>query len=289
MTDKKSFHQKENSEAARAIRRTLGAGVTATVALSAALSVAFAIVLDGCSNSKNNKTQAGSSSVNPSGQAAIATPSPIGYVKPVKVTHKRNTIAHSATISYSDSLSGVSFRYPREYKLTTPDKSQPGWGMTEKAPMNFSLPGGRPVASIELSSGPATSFFEINVNKSLGEDRCSEFADPDLSEAKPHSTSPMSNDDGPIPGKISLGEVQFTEVETGTPQLDTRYYHRYDHGACYEFVMGVSKKPGNTIALDDLEVFDKMEQILTTVEIKSDAHASVAGIPVTPGRVGKPQ
>jgi hypothetical protein len=289
MADKKSFLPKENGGAAKAIRRTLGAGVTATVALSAALSVAFAIVLDGCSNIKSNKTQAGSSSVNPSGQGAITTPSPIGYVKPVKVTHKRKTIVRSATISYNDSLSGVAFRYPREYKLTTPDKSQPGWGMTEQAAMNFTLPGGRPVASIERSSGPATSFFEVNINKSLNEDRCSEFADPDLSEAKSHNTSPVSTDDGPVPGKVSLGGVEFTEVESGTQQLDTRYYHRYDHGACYEFVMGVSKKPGNTIASDDLEVFDKMEQILTTVEIKSDVPASVASIPATPNRVSKPQ
>jgi hypothetical protein len=161
--------------------------------------------------------------------------------------------------------------------------------MTEQAPMNFVLPGGRPVASIELSRGPATSFFEVNVNKSLSEDRCSQFADPDLSEAKPHNGSRVSHDDGPIPGKVSLGGVQFTEVETGTQQLDTRYYHRYDHGACYEFVMGISKKPGTTISLDDLEVFDKMEQTLTTVEIKSDVPASVASIPGTPGRVSKPQ
>jgi len=289
MADKKSFHSKENRGAAKAIRRTLGAGVTATVVLSAALSVAFAIVLDGCSNNKSNKMEAGSSSVNPSGQGAIATPSPIGYAKPVKVTHKRKTVVHSATISYSDSLSGVSFRYPREYKLTTPDKSQPDWGMTEQAPMNFSLPGGAPVASIELSSGRATSFFEVNVSKSLSKDRCSEFADPDLSEAKPNNTPAASTDDAPIPVKVSLGGVQFTEVETGTQQLDTRYYHRYDHGACYEFVMGVSKKPGNTITSGDLEVFDKMEQILTTVEIKSDVPDSVASIPVTPSRVSKPQ
>lgn len=289
MADKKSFHPKESGGATKAIQRTLGAGVTATVVLSAALSVAFAIVLDGCSNSKKNKTEAGSSSVNPSGQGAIATPSPVGYVKPVKVTHKSKPIVHSATISYSDNLSGVSFSYPREYKLTTPDKSQPGWGMTEEAPMNFSLPGGRPVASIQLSGGPATSFFEVNVNKNLSEDRCSEFADPDLSETKPNNTPATETDDGPVPVKVSLGGVQFTEIETGTQQLDTRYYHRYNHDACYEFVVGVSKKPGKPITSHDLEVLDKMEQILTTVEIKSDAPASVASIPVTPSRVSKPQ
>ena len=155
--------------------------------------------------------------------------------------------------------------------------------------MNFSLPGGMLVASIELTRGPATSFFEVNVNKSLSKDRCSEFADPDLSEAKPNNVPAVLTEDGPIPVEVSLNGIQFTEVETGTQQLDTRYYHRYDHGACYEFVMGVSKEPGSTIASKDLEVFDKMEQILTTVAIKSDVPASVASIPATPSRVSKPQ
>jgi len=284
MSDKKSFHSKVNGEAFKAIQRTLGAGVTATVVLSAVLSVAFAIVLDGCSNgNKNKKTEVSSSNTNPSSSSfrqALPTPSPVGYVKPVKVTHKKKTIVQSATLSYNDSLSGVSFRYPREYKLITPDNSKPDWGMTEHAAMNFALPGGAPVASIELPKGPATSFFEVNVNKSLTPDQCGEFADPDLSESR----SPVSTDEGSIPVKVSLGGVEFTKLETGTQALDTQYYHRYDHGACYEFVMGVSEKPGNTIAVDHWELFDKMEQILATVAIKSNVPTSVASLPVTPNK-----
>jgi hypothetical protein len=284
MTDKKSFHPKVNGEAFKAMRRTVGAGVTATVVLSAALSVAFAIVLDGCSNNnKGKKTEVSSSNTNsPSTNQAFPTPSPIGYVSPVKVTHKKKTIVHLAIISYRDSLSGVSFRYPREYKLITADNSKPGGGMTELAPMNFALPGGSPVASIELPKGPATSFFEVNVNKSLTPDQCGEFADPDLSES--HNMSPVSTDDGSIPVKVSLGGVEFTKVENGTQELDTRYYHRYDHGACYEFVMGVSEKPGNTIAVDHWELFDKMERILATVAIKSNVPTSVASVPATPNK-----
>jgi hypothetical protein len=279
MTDKNSFHPKVNGGAFKAMRRTLGAGVTATVVLSAALSVAFAVVLDGCSNNKGKKTEVSSSNTNSSGQA-FPTPTPIGYVKPVKVTHKRKTIVHSATLSYIDSLSGVSFRYPREYKLTTADNSKPDWGMTEHAAMNFALPGGSPVASIELPKGPATSFFEVNVNKSITPDQCGEFADPDLAESR----SPVSTEDGSIPVKVSLGGVEFTKVENGTQELDTRYYHRYDHGSCYEFVMGVSERPGNTIAVDHWELFDKMEQILPTVVIKSKVPTSVASLPVTPNK-----
>jgi hypothetical protein len=174
---------------------------------------------------------------------------------------------------YSDSSSGISFLYPREYKLLTAEK--------EQAPMNFALPGGVPVGGIELPAGHATSFFAVSVNKNLTPDQCTEFADPDLAQTR--NLSPASTSDESSPIKVSVGGVQFTKVETGTQELDTRYYHRYDKGSCYEFVMGVSEIPGNTKAVDHWERFDEMERILATVKIKSDVPTSVtAGVPSTP-------
>jgi len=120
----------------------------------------------------------------------------------------------------------------------------------------------------------------VNVNNKLTPDQCTEFADPDLSQTR--NLSPVSTSDESIPIKVSLGGMQFTKVETGTQQLDTRYYHRYDRGSCYEFVMGVSEVPGNTKAVDHWERFDQMERILATVKIKSDEPTSVAGVPSTP-------
>jgi hypothetical protein len=251
----------------KAMRRTLGAGVTATVALSAALSVVFAIALDGCSKSKNNKTEVSSSNTNSSGQiSALPSPSPIGYVSktPRKRTQTRSAVEHVA-LTYNDSASGISYLYPREFKPLTADN--------EPAPMNFALPGGVPVGGIQLPGGSATSFFTVNVNKNLTPDQCSEFADPDLSQTRKHS--PVSTSDESIPIKVSVGGVQFTKVETGTQELDTRYYHRYDKGSCYEFVMGVSEVPGNSKAVDHWERFDDMERILATVKIKSDVPTSV--------------
>src|SRR5262252_9429299 len=134
----KSSNSNTNNGVVKAMRRTLGAGVTATVVLSAALSVVFAIALDGCSKSKNNKAEVSSSSVNSSGQiSALPSPSPIGYV--TKTPHKRtrSVVEHVGVLSYSDSASGISFLYPREYKLQTSDK--------EQAAMNYALPGGVPV------------------------------------------------------------------------------------------------------------------------------------------------
>jgi hypothetical protein len=255
------------------MRRTLGAGVTATVVLSAALSVVFAIALDGCAKSRNNKAEVSSSSVNSSGQiSALPSPSPIGYVSKTPRKRTRSAVEHVGVLTYNDNASGISFRYPREYKLATAEK--------EPAPMNFALPGGVQVGGIQLPGGPATSFFTVNVNNKLTPDQCSEFADPDLSQTR--NLSPVSTSDESIPIKISLGGAQFTKVETGTQQLDTRYYHRYDHGSCYEFVMGVSEVPGNSKAVDHWERFDQMERILATVKIKSDEPTSVAGVPSTP-------
>ena len=267
----KSSNSKTN--VVKAMRRTLGAGVTATVALSAALSVVFAIALDGCSKSKNNKTEVSSSNQNSSGQiSALPSPTPIGYTSKTPRKRTRSAVEHVGLL-YSDNASGVSFLYPREFKPVTADK--------EPAPMNFALPGGVPLGGIQLPGGPATSFFTVSVNKNLTPDQCSEFADPDLSKTR--KLSPVSTSDESSPIKVSVGGVQFTKVETGTQELDTRYYHRYDHGSCYEFVMAVSEVPGNTKAVDHWERFDDMERILATVKIKSDVPTSVtASVPSTP-------
>ena len=269
----KSLNSNTHSGVVKAMRRTLGAGVMATVVLSTALAVVFAIALDGCSKSKDHKTAVGSSNPNSSGQiSALPSPSPVGYVSTTPKKRIRSAVEHRM-LGYNDSISGVSFRYPQEYKLTTPEK--------EQAPMNFALPGGVPVGGIQSPKGSATSLFIVNVNKKLTPDQCSEFADPDLTKTR--RLSPDSTDDESIPVKVSLGGVQFTKVETGTPQLDTRYYHRYDHGSCYEFVLRVAEAPGNTKAVDHWGLFDQMERILATVKIKSDVPTSVtASVPSTP-------
>jgi hypothetical protein len=266
----KSSNSKTN--VVKAMRRTLGAGITATVALSAALSVVFAIALDGCSKSKNNKTEVSSSSTNSSGQISVPSPTPIGYTTKTPRKRTRSAVEHVGVL-YNDSASGISYLYPHEFKPVTADK--------EPAPMNFALPGGVPLGGIQLPGGPVSSFFTVSVNKNLTPDQCGEFADPDLSQTR--KLSPVSTSDESSPIKVSVGGVQFTKVETGTQELDTRYYHRYDHGSCYEFVMGVSEVPGNTKAVDHWERFDDMERILATVKIKSDVPTSVtAGVPSTP-------
>ena len=83
---------------------------------------------------------------------------------------------------------------------------------------------------------------------------------------------------------------EFTRVENGTEQTDTRYYHHFENGACYEFVLAVAESPDNKTAVDHFELFDNLERIMASVEIKSGAPASVtASVPGTPTNDSKPQ
>jgi hypothetical protein len=64
--------------------------------------------------------------------------------------------------------------------------------------------------------------------------------------------------------------VEFAKAESFTDQSEARYYHHFENGACYEFALGVEDAPGTTKPVDHLQVFDKLERIMTTVKIKSE-------------------
>jgi hypothetical protein len=84
--------------------------------------------------------------------------------------------------------------------------------------------------------------------------------------------------------------MDFMRVENGTEQTDTRYYHHFENGACYEFVLAVAEKPGNTKPIDHYELFDKLERIFASVQIKSGKPVEVtAGVSTTPTNDSKPQ
>ena len=72
-------------------------------------------------------------------------------------------------------------------------------------------------------------------------------------------------------------------AESVTDQSEARYYHHFENGACYEFALGVEDAPGTTKPVDHLQVFDKLERIMTTVKIKSEPVPVVAtSEPATP-------
>ena len=79
-------------------------------------------------------------------------------------------------------------------------------------------------------------------------------------------------------------------MENGTEQNDLRYYHHFENGACYEFVMAVEEADGKAKPIDHFELFDKLERILATVKMRSDVVPAVtANAPSSPARGTNPQ
>jgi hypothetical protein len=216
--------------------------------------------------------------------APTATTAP---TTPAKKTHKKRP----ANVTYTDPNSGVSFLYPRKFALSSGDKAQPQFVVLGDAAMNFVQPGGFTVATVEMpaSSYPGTDFasgfFNVNVNRSVSEQECGHFAFVD-----------SHNIDGaPVdPERVTIGS---TDMETTSDfsasamtQTETQYYHSYENGACYEYVLsvgtaGYGTKDGVEPVNRD-EVFAKLETILATVKINPVEQEKVAEQALT-GTTGK--
>src|SRR5919109_463879 len=116
-----------------------------------------------------------------------------------KVAKKR-----PSTVTYTDKIYGVSFRYPRRYALKTGDKLD----AKSAVPMNFVQPGGIALAAVEMpkNSYPGTDFssalFNVSMNKSLSESECTQFAFP--------KNEHPENEPG-SPSKVKVGETEFNQ------------------------------------------------------------------------------
>ena len=206
---------------------------------------------------------------------------------PKKVHKKRPT-----TVTYRDANSGVSFVYPRKFELVTGDKAQPEFANMGAAPMNFVQPGGVTVATVALpaASYPGTdftsAFFNVNVNRSLSEQECSHFAFVDTRNA----------DGEPVDAeKVKVGskEMEMTSdfSANAVKQAEAQYYHSYENGACYEFVLGLGTAGYGTTdgiePVDRTEVFKKLEKILASVKIQPVEQERVAEKTVENGESAK--
>ena len=266
-----------------------------------AVIAALLIVVAGMSGCKAKSKEAAvnSSSQNSSTQAVAlpATPAPSTAttsqgsepVKPKKVVKKR-----PSTVTYNDTNYGISLQYPRKYTLKTGEKAKLNVDGIEY-PVNFVQPGGMTIAAIELpgSSYLGTDFYSaflsVNVNRNLTSEQCEAFVEPapSTNEVTPitHEQSPgesesqvVANDKALSPTKVSIRGTDFSEVESTIEKSDTKYFHTFQNGSCYEFVLGLQTAE----AVDGIEpvnrdeVFAKLEKILATVKIKSDATSEVA-------------
>jgi hypothetical protein len=212
-----------------------------------------------------------SSSATPGASAlAVSTPTAAALPAPVKKTPKKRP----ANVTYSDANSGVSFLYPRRFALTSGDKTQPQLAAVDMndLPMNFVQPGGVAVATVGLPGGSypgtdfASAFFNVNVNRSVSEQECAHFAFVDTRNA----------DGEPVDAeKVKIGSTDMEMTSdfsaNAIRQAETQYYHSYENGACYEYVLGLGTagygtKDGVEHVNRD-EVFARLEKILATVKI----------------------
>ncbi len=291
----KSFHSSPVNSGSTKRARLIGSAATA--AATAVLALTFVLDLNGCSGTKSKPNAAAQSSQN-SGAQSSASASPSVVTQPASierkieaVIEKKKAIKRASTATYKNSTYGVSFRYPKTYTMLTPEKNSQESAWPDPVTMNFTEPGGETLTTLVLPGTRASSYFKASVNKKLSAEQCGKFATvPELTET---ATNPPvdANDDSILPDRTNVLGVEFAKAENVTEQSEARYYHHYENGSCYEFALGVEDAPGTTKPVDHLQVFDKLERIMTTVKIKSEPAPAVAlSTPVQqPANNGNPQ
>jgi hypothetical protein len=167
------------------------------------------------------------------------------------------------------------------------------------------------------------AFFNVSVNKTLTPDQCGEFAVPQPKPMKADATesstdsaqkgdAPLAQDSTPksdsgsasaqpVPSsepmkspvsdsnKLLIGDLELrgTEAVTGegTRQSDSKYFHAYQNGACYEFALNVTtdaSEEGIVKHVDRDRVFNRLQQILSTVKINPVTPEVTAENPAAP-------
>jgi hypothetical protein len=249
------------------------------------------LAVSACSKQSSKSALVGVSEPSSSPASAI-TPTPVPAASALKnpepqAAKKKTTRKHPAAIvSYRDPESGVSFRYPRKYELSSGQHSQPSLAGADPVPMNFVQPGGTSIATVEMpgsfypNSDFDTAFFHVNVNHSLSEEECSHFAFVDT----------RNSDGEPIEAervKVGTSDMEKTSDFAASieQQSETEYYHRYENGACYEFVIGLGTAGyGTKESIEPVnreEVFTKLSKILESVKIEPTEQKQTAAADVT--------
>ena len=98
----------------------------------------------------------------------------------------------------------------------------------------------------------------------------------------------------PQGSKLLVGDLELRSTEAvsgeGTRQSDSKYFHVFQNGSCYEFALNVTtdmSEEGVTKHVDRDKVFTRLEQILSTVKITPvaavpEVTADTKAAPATP-------
>jgi hypothetical protein len=282
-------------------------GKNASTLVFAAVLIICSVTV-GCSSDKPKPVSSNIQiPVTPTQNPIASMPAPVMQAdsKPAlkKVVRKK-----PATVNYSDKTYGVTFEYPRRYAIET-GSAATELITSNPIAMNFVQPGGVALAAVELpetsfaNTDFSSAFFNVSVNKTLTADQCREFAvpQPKVATAPATSTEPATasassvqtesassapaskSDSQPAPtpsndlasaSKLMLGDLELRATEAvsgeGTRQSDSKYFHAFQNGACYEFALNVTtvaSDQGVTKHVDRDKVFNRLEQILATVKI----------------------
>jgi hypothetical protein len=246
----------------------------------------------------------------PAGSMPAAAP-----VSPVKTPTRKTRIQRTLIASsYTNPLYGVSFRYPKNYSLKEGDKANAEWTRLEPIAMNFVEPGGTTLTMVELpnrlyaDTDLASAFFTVSVNTGLNRASCGHFASSAPGPARagasgergdqapPAAVSPVATSSIEA-SKAAPLDSPSTEVESsgdpGGKHADTKYYHVFENGTCYEFALGfettaADKAAAPIKAVDRSLVFRKLNWMLSTVKIEpAGVPDEATKAPITPAALGK--
>lgn len=100
------------------------------------------------------------------------------------------------------------------------------------------------------------------------------------SSGQPNTVKPST--DSASNSKLMLGDMELRATEAvsgeGTRQSDSKYFHVFQNGACYEFALNVTTDAsgdGLVKHVDRDKVFNRLQQILATVKINTIAAPEV--------------
>ncbi|MFY9903852.1 MAG: hypothetical protein WBX02_15000 [Terriglobales bacterium] len=262
--------------------------------------LAVLLAASACSKQSSKPALVSASSPAASSPApTVAELAPVPVVVP-PASARKAARKRPANVTYTDASSGISFLYPRKALLISGDKVKPDLGGVDdtpanvptSAPMNFAQPGGVTIATVALpdKSYPGTdfasAFFNVNVNRGLSEQECEHFAFVDT-----------RNPDGePVDAeKVKVGATEMAMTSNfsanAIKQDETQYYHSYQNGACYEYVLGLGTEgfatEGGIRHVNRDEVFAKLEKILATVKVNPAVEEHAAEPPANGMTSGK--
>lgn len=102
----------------------------------------------------------------------------------------------------------------------------------------------------------------------------SALAVPTSDSANVAKSSSAPSTDSATNSKLMLGDLELRATEAvsgeGTRQSDSKYFHVFQNGSCYEFALNVTtdaSEDGLVKHVDRDKVFNRLEQILATVKI----------------------